>query len=172
MFMCRKRDRANTSLKAGLAGLALAMAVGVARADDAPPPAAPSDEGAVQSFAKKVETFHASQVPIAKTIAKKIGIATDPGAPADFVVNSRPAIEGDFIPVGRKETEHSVKVKTPAQIKAMEADFDAVKVRHDALRSTFAPAVKAVADAKAAKEAKEARKHPPATPATQTTGVQ
>jgi hypothetical protein len=169
MLMRRKRDRAKTRLKAGLAVLALAMAGASARADDSAPPAAPPDEGGVQSFAKKVETFHASQIPVAKTLAKKIGIATDPGEPADFVVNSRPATEGDYIPVGRKETEHTIKVKTPAEIKAMEADFDSVKVRHDALRSTFAPAVKAVADAEAAKAAKAAKKRPPPAP---TTGVQ
>ena len=98
-----------------------------ARADDSAPPAAPPDEGAVQNFAKKVETFHASQIPAAKTLAKKIGIATDPHEPADFVVNSRPATEGDYIPIGRKESEHTVKVKTPAELKAMEAGFDAVK---------------------------------------------
>ncbi len=51
----------------------------------------------------------------------------------------------------------------------MEAGFDTVKVRHDALRSTFAPAVKAVAEAEAAKNAKAAKKHPPPTP---TAGVQ
>jgi hypothetical protein len=160
MFMCRKRDRAKIRLKAGIAILALAIAGEAARADDSAPLAAPSNEGAVQSFAKKVETFHASQVP------------TDPGEPADFVVNSRPAVEGDFIPIGRKETEHTIKIKTPAEIKAMEADFDTVKVRHDALRSTFAPAVKAVADAEAAKAAKAAKKHPPTTPSTPRTGVQ
>jgi hypothetical protein len=172
MFMCRKRDRAKIRLKAGIAVLALAIAGEAARADDSAPPAAPPDEGGVQSFVKKVETFHASQIPAARTLAKKIGIATDPGEPADFVVNSRPATQGDFIPVGRKETEHTIKIKTPAEIKAMEADFDTVKVRHDALRSTFAPAVKAVADAKAAKAAKAAKKNPPTTPTTPTTGVQ
>ena len=169
MFMCRKRDRAATTLKAGLVVLALAMMGAAARADDSAPPAAPPDEGGVQSLAKKVETFHASQIPAAKTLATKIGIATDPGEPADFVVNSRPAVEGDFIPIGRKETEHTIKIKTPAEIKAMEADFDTVKVRHDALRSTFAPAVKAVDAADAAKAAKAAKKHPTSTPAT---GVQ
>jgi hypothetical protein len=171
MSMCRKRDGAKTKLKIGLAVLALAMAAAGARADDSAPPAAPADQGAVQNFAKKVETFHASQIPAAKTLATKIGIATDPHEPADFVVNSRPATEGDYIPIGRKETEHTVKVKTPAELKAMEAGFDAVKLRHDALRSTFAPAVKAVADAEAAKAAKAAKKRPTST-STPTTGVQ
>jgi hypothetical protein len=169
MLMCRKRDRATTRLKAGLAVLAFALAGVGARADDNAPPAAPPDEGGVQSLAKKVETFHASQIPVARTVARKIGIATDPHEPADFVVNARPATEGDYIPIGRKESEHTVKVKTPAELKAMEAGFDAVKTRHDALRSTFAPAVKAVAEAEAAKNAKAAKKHPPPAPAT---GVQ
>ena len=169
MLMCSKRDRAKTGLKAGLAILALVIAGAGAPADHSPPPAAPPHDGVVKSFAKKVETFRASDVPVAHTLAKKIGIATDPHEPADFVVNSRPATEGDYIPIGRKETEHTVKVKTPAELKAMEAGFDAVKVRHDALRSTFAPAAKAVAEAEAAKNAKAAKKHPSPTP---TTGVQ
>jgi hypothetical protein len=161
MFMCRKRDGAKTTLRICLAVLALALSGAGARAGDSAPPA----EGVVQGLSKKVESFSASQIPGARTIAKKIGIATDPVEPADFVVNARPAGEQDYIPIGRKESEHVVKVKTPAELKALEAGFDAVKVRHDALRSTFAPAAKAVAAAEAAKAAKTAKKHPPAEPA-------
>jgi hypothetical protein len=165
MFMCRKRDRARITLKAGLVFLMLALPGVVARADDSVPPARPPDEGIVQNLSKKVETIHASKIPLARTIAKKLGMATDPSEPADFVVKSRPTGEEEFIPIGRKESEHSIKVKTPAELKAMQAGFDAVKVRHDALRSTFAPAVKAVADAQAAKAAKAAQKHPSSSPA-------
>ena len=166
MLMCRKRDGVKitlgrTTLGACLAVLALALLGAGARADDSAPPA----EGGIPAVAKKVESFSASKIPAARTIAKKIGIATDPVEPADFVVNARPAGEQDYIPIGRKESEHVVKVKTPAELKALEADFDAVKVRHDALRSTFAPAAKAVAAAEAAKAAKGAKKHPPAEPA-------
>lgn len=164
MMMRRERDSAKTLLKTGLAALALAFSGLGAHADEAAP-AAPPDEGMVRNLAKKVETFHASKIPTARTIAKKIGIATDPAEPADFVVNTRPTGEQDFIPIGRTETEHPIKVKTPAQLKAMESVFDGVKTRHDALRSTFAPAMKAVAEAKAAQAAKAAKKHTAATPA-------
>lgn len=162
MFMCRKRDRTRIRLTAGLTLLALGtLSVSARAGDDAP--AAP---GAVENLSRKIESFHASQIPAARTIAKKLGMATDPGEPADFVVKSRPVDEQNFIPIGRKETDQPIKAKTPAELKAMEADFDKVKARHDALRSTFAPAVKAVAEAQAAKAAKaEKKQHPAATPA-------
>jgi hypothetical protein len=158
MLMRRGRESVKTIVKTGLAALALALSGLGAHADEAAP-AAPPDEGMVRTLAKQVETFHASKIPTTRTIAKKIGIATDPPEPADFVVNTRPTGEQDFIPIGRTETEHPIKVKTPAQLKAMENVFDGVKTRHDAFRSTFAPAVKAVADAKATQAAKAAKKH-------------
>ncbi|WP_158813047.1 hypothetical protein [Methylocapsa sp. S129] len=165
MLMCRERDRAKTALTAALVVLAFAFLGVGARADDSAPAAPPPDEGIVRNVAKKIETISASKIPVTRTIAKKIGMATDPGEPQDFVVKSRPAGEEDYIPVGRKEFEHTIKVKTPAELKAIEADFDAVKVRHDALRSNFAPARKAVADAEAAKAAKaEKKKKPPVAP--------
>ena len=166
MFMCRERDRAKTALMAGLVVLALGLANAGARADDSAPPPSQPDEGIVRSLAKKVESVGVSQNPVARTVAKTIGIATDPGEPADFVVKGRPEGEEDYIPIGRKEFEHPIKAKTPAELKAMQADFDAVKVSHDAIRSTFPPAVKAVADAEAAKAAKSAKpKKPPPAPA-------
>jgi hypothetical protein len=165
MLMRRKRDSAKTVLKTGVAVLALALSGLSVCADEAAPAAPPADEGMVRNLVKKVETFHASKIAPTRTIAKTLGIATDPAEPADFVVNTRPAGEQDFIPIGRKETEHPIKVKTPAQLKAMESVFDGVKTRHDALRSTFAPAVKAVADAQAAQAAKTAKKHAGPTPA-------
>ena len=149
------------------AGLALAMLAAAgpavrARADDvAPPAAAPPTEGVLESFSKTLENLSVARNPLVRDLAKKAGIATDPGAPADFIVNSRPQGEQDYVAVGRRETEHPVKIKTPADLKAMEVDFDAVKTRHDAIRATFAPSVKAVADAAAARAAKAARPKPP-----------
>ena len=65
-----------------------------------------------------------------------------------------------------KRLEHPVKVKTPDELKAMQADFDAVKAAHDALRSSFPPAAQAVAAAEAAKAAKANKpKKPPPAPA-------
>jgi hypothetical protein len=159
MFVCRQRDGAKSALRAGLAVLMLALTGAGARADDSKPAAQPADPGVVRNLAKKIETtVGVAGNPVARRVAKTIGLVTDPGEPQDFVVKTRPTDEQDYIPIGRKEFDHPIKAKTPAELKAMEADFDSVKVRHDAIRSTFAPAVKAVADAEAAKAAKAAQK--------------
>jgi hypothetical protein len=71
-----------------------------------------------------------------------IGIATDPPRPHDFVVETRPKAAEDYIGVGRKPEEHPNKVKTAAELKAMEADLDATRARHDAARAAFPPAAK------------------------------
>jgi hypothetical protein len=140
--------RAGRARRASFAFAALAwLAIG-ARADEAAPRPAPPDDG------------------IVKEVMKKAGLASDSGQPQDFVVKARPGGEEDYVPIGRKAFDRKVKAKTPAELKAMEAEFDAVQVRHNALRSTFAPAVKAVAAAEAAKAAKDAKpKNKPAAPA-------
>jgi hypothetical protein len=83
-----------------------------------------------------------------------IGIATAPPRPQDFVVETRPKTAEDYISVGRKATEHPNKVKTAAELKAMDADLEATRVRHDAARAAFPPAAKAVADAERERRAK------------------
>jgi hypothetical protein len=158
MFMRQPRNCAAIALKVGLALMGFALTGVSARAGDDQPVAAPRSADAAK---KKADALAAPRDSAARSIAKKIGIATDAGAPADFVVEARPTVEPDYIPIGRKEFEHSDKVKTPAELKAMEADFDAVKVRHDALRSTFAPARKAVEEAHAAQAAKAAKPKKP-----------
>ena len=166
MFGRYGRDFTRMAAAAVIAAVALASPGVGARADDSAPPAAAADEGAVRKVTKTLERFDGSHNPTLRPLVKKLGIVADPGQPADFVVNARPAGEEDYIDTGRKETEHPLKVKTPAELKAMMADFDAVKVRHDAIRSTFAPAVKAVAAAEAAAAAKAAKPKKAAAPAT------
>jgi hypothetical protein len=140
--------RAKRPTAASLAFLGFALLAFGARADDAAPKPAPPDDG------------------IIKDVMKKVGLAADPGQPEDFVVKARPGGEEDYVPVGRKAFVRGAKAKTPAELKAMEADFDAVQVRHNALRSRFPPAVKAVAAAEAAKAARDANpKKKPAAPA-------
>ena len=149
-LMLKRRER-------GLATTALLVALvlpGAAWAGDSTPAPAPPQEGAVQSVTRKIESAGVARNAYVHPLAKMLGVATDPAPAADFVVKARPAGEEDYIPVGHAEAEHSIKPKTPAQLKAMEAEFDQVKTRHDALRATFPPAVKAVADAEAAKAAK------------------
>jgi hypothetical protein len=146
--MMRRGGLAMAALLAGVALSAAGPGAG-ARAQDA---AAPSEP-----LSKTLENVSVARVPTIRDLAKKAGIAADPPPAADFVVNARPTGGLDYIPVGRLETEHPVKTKTAAELKAMEGDFDAVKTRHDAIRATFAPSVKAVAEAAAAKAAKAAR---------------
>lgn len=148
MFMYRKRDRAKSARIVFLLSLALGLAGSAARAgDDAPASAANNDNIVKQAF-------------------KAFGFATDPGPPQDFVVQTRPPAVGDYVPVGRKAFKRDVKAKTPDELKAMQADFDAVKAAHDAIRSSFPPAVQAVAAAEAAKAAKaDKSKKPPPKPA-------
>jgi hypothetical protein len=126
-----------------LAVLGVALSGPAARAGDD----APSDDSLVK------KTF------------KLFCFATDPQTPQDFVVETRPAVKGDYVPVGRKPLEHPIKVKTPDELKAMQADFDAVKAAHDVLRSNFPPSAQAVAAAEAAKAAKanQPKKPRPAT---------
>ena len=124
-----------------MASLALALGGSAARAgDDAPAP--PPDDSVV------------------KKAFKLLDFATDPGEPQDFVVKARPRKEQDYVPIGRKDPGRRFKVKTPDELKAMEADFDAVKTAHDALRAKFPPAVEAVAAAEAAKAAKANKPKP------------
>ncbi len=143
--------RLSTAIIAGLAFAALACQSAGARADDAAPPsapaAAPADEGILRT--------------VTKFVAKKAGLATDTSEPQDFVVKSRPVEPQEYIPAGRKTFEREIQVKTPEELKALEADLEEVRARHDAIRSTFAPSVKAVADAEAAKAAKHKKKPPP-----------
>jgi hypothetical protein len=101
---------------------------------------------------------------IVKELLKKAGMATDPAPAQDFVVKARPSGDEDYISVGRKEPERKFKAKTAAELKAMEAEFAGVQTRHDALRSQFPPAVKAMAEQKA-KEAQNAKGKKTAPPA-------
>jgi len=156
----RRLKRMRRAAAAGLVAVALTGLCAGARAQDSAPANATDSAPASPSA-------DAPDDGIVRTIAKKLCLATDPGQPQDFVIKSRPAGPLDYVPAGRKPFVHDNKVKTPDELKALDADMDAVRARHDTIRSTFAPAVKAVADAAAAKAAKEkARKSkpPPAVP--------
>ena len=148
----RRFERQRRAAAAGLAALALAGLCAAARAqDDAPATNA-------TSVAPARPDPDQPKDGIVRSIAKKLGLATDPGRPQDFVIQSRPAGPLEYIPAGRRPFVHDNKAKTPDELKALDAEMDAVRTRHDAIRSTFAPAVKAVADAAAAKAAKQKTK--------------
>jgi hypothetical protein len=120
------------------------LAAALAMAAAVPPAAAGAQE--------QESVFHA--------IAKQAGFLSDPDPPADFVVKSRPAAPREAIPAFTTPEEPASKVRTPAQLRAMDADLESAGKMHDALRAGFAPAAKAVAEARAAKRAKLKTKTP------------
>jgi hypothetical protein len=96
-----------------------------------------------------------------KSAAKMMGFATDVGPPADFVLQSRPQSDLNFIPVFQPPPEPAKPALSDKDLKAVRGDLDSVGKAHDAIRSAFPPAAKAVAEQKAA-EAKKAQAKPPA----------
>jgi hypothetical protein len=96
-----------------------------------------------------------------KSAAKIVGFATDVGPPADFVIQSRPQSDLDFIPVFQPPPEPAKPALNDKDLKAMKGGLDSVGKAHDAIRSAFPPAAKAVAEQKAA-DAKKAQAKPAA----------
>ena len=104
-----------------------------------------------------------------RAIAKGAGLAIDPAPPPAFVMATRPAGEPAPIPVFATPEEPPSKIKSAADLKAMDADLERAGKRHDAIRAAFPPSAKAMAEAEAAaaKKAKKKRDKPPATAATE-----
>ncbi len=92
---------------------------------------------------------------------KILGFATDVAPPADFVLQSRPKGDLDFIPVFQPPPEPAKPALTDKELKAMKGELDSVQKRDDAIRQAFPPAVKAAAEEAAAKKAKTKPATPP-----------
>jgi hypothetical protein len=84
--------------------------------------------------------------------AKLLGFATDVGPPADFVVNSRPASDVDFIPVFQPPPEPARPPLKAKDLTSLKGDLEAVGKQADALRRAYPPAAKALAEQEAAKK--------------------
>jgi hypothetical protein len=98
---------------------------------------------------------HAQQADsLVKSGAKLLGFATDVAPPADFVLQSRPKGDLDYIPVFQPPPEPAKPVLNGKELKAVKGDLDSVQKRDDAIRQAFPPAVKAAAEEAAAKKAK------------------
>ena len=95
-----------------------------------------------------------------KSGMKILGFATDVAPPADFVLQSRPKGDLNFIPIFQPPPEPAKPAMNDKELKAVKGDLDSVQKRDDALREAFPPAAKAMADEAAAKKAKTK----PATP--------
>lgn len=85
-----------------------------------------------------------------KSAMKILGFATDVGPPADFVLQSRPKGDVDFIPIFQPPPEPARPVLNEKQLKATRGSLDSVEKRADAVRQAFPPAAKAMAEQQAA----------------------
>jgi hypothetical protein len=63
------------------------------------------------------------------SLGKAAGLIAPPTDPPDFVRDSRPRGEPDPIPVFAPPAEPRSKVKTPAELKAMDADLEGASRR-------------------------------------------
>jgi len=73
-----------------------------------------------------------SENPFA-TILRGPRFTTTPMEPQDWVKRSRPADNQAYIPVGRPPDQPRRRVMTPDEVRAKEAELDAVRARHDRL---------------------------------------
>lgn len=89
-----------------------------------------------------------------KSAMKMLGFATDVGPAADFVVQSRPKGDLDYIPVFQPPPEPAKPALKDNELTAVKGDLDLVQKRADTLRQGFPPAAKAMAEEAAAKKAK------------------
>jgi hypothetical protein len=64
------------------------------------------------------------------TVGKATGLIAPPADPPDFVRNSRPSEEPTSIPVFAPPPEPTSKVKTPAELKAMDSDLERASDSH------------------------------------------
>ena len=96
-----------------------------------------------------------------KNVMKMLGFATDVAPPADFVLQSRPKGDLDYVPVFQPPPEPAKPALKEKDLKAVKGDLEAVQKRDDATRQAFPPTAKAMAEEKTA-EAKKAKANAPA----------
>jgi len=63
-------------------------------------------------------------------LARAAKLVPDPVEPKDFVKKTRPA-NTDFLPIGMIPKARDLKVKTPAEVKAMEQELDNARAAQD-----------------------------------------
>ena len=110
-------------------------------------------------FASDSDVYAQQQDSILKQGFKLFGFATDVGPPADFVSQTRPAGDLDYIPVFQPPPEPARPSLKTDELKAVRSDLDATGKEHDAIRQAFPPAAKALAEQQAAQ--KKPQSNPP-----------
>ena len=113
-------------------------------------------------FAGGSEVYAQQQDSILKQAFKVFGFATDVAPPQDFVTQSRPSGDLNYIPVFQPPPEPSRPAMKKDELKSVKGDLDGVQKRADTLRQGFAPAVKAMAEQQAAQ--KKPNSNAPAAP--------
>ena len=93
-----------------------------------------------------------------KSAAKVLGFATDVAPPVDFVLQSRPQGDLEYIPVFQPPPEPAKPALKDNDVTALKGDLDSVEKRHDSIRKGFPPAAKAMAEQEAAR--KKAQQQP------------
>ena len=93
-----------------------------------------------------------------KSVMKTFGFAADLPPPQEFVRQSRPQQEPDWIPVFQPPPEPARPALKDKELSALKGDLDSVQKRADAVRQAFPPAAKAVAAEQAEKAKKAAAK--------------
>jgi hypothetical protein len=68
-----------------------------------------------------------------ETILRGPRFTTTPMEPQDWIKRSRPTDTQAYIPVGRAADQPQRKVMTPDEVRAKEAELDAVRAKHDRL---------------------------------------
>lgn len=94
---------------------------------------------AAAAAASMIASARADDAHPIDSIARALNLKTDVGSSPDFIETSRPKAPPDFLPVGTKHTVRTIKVKTPAEIKASEAELDGARMRQDALSGRKPP---------------------------------
>jgi hypothetical protein len=91
-----------------------------------------------------------------------MNLKTKPGAMPDFVQQTRPdPTAQSYIGVGAKPADHALKVKSPAEVKALTAELDAARAAQVAGKRPLPPgALKKAKDAKG--KTADAKAKPPA----------
>jgi hypothetical protein len=92
-----------------------------------------------------------------KSAMKILGFATDVAPAPDFVLQSRPKGDVDYIPVFQPPPEPARPALNDKELKAMRSDLDSVGKTHDSLRQGFPPAAKALAEQQQAASKKAAQ---------------
>jgi hypothetical protein len=103
-------------------------------------------------FACGSDVYAQQQDSILKQAFKVFGFATDVAPPVDFVNETRPPSDPDYIPVFQPPPEPARPTLKDDELKAVKGDLDGVQKRHDTLRQSFAPAAKAMAEQQAAQK--------------------